>query len=187
MQPVLEVRDKVYNFVDKLLDKAKDLSDERVLLHGHLEAIQTPSSDIAAALEDVKRGFQLQSELLQYYEQITPASTVQVIEDKSGAVLTNEDRIEVLLNQSHQPPVPVNRRRPSSKTVESSEPSRPTETMRLMDTKRPMGIAKNRGVFAVYSLGLWLLGILTTLTLIEYASVSEWAAMEAVTMRSIVY
>lgn len=177
MQPVLEVRDKVYNFVDKLLDKAKDLSDERVRLHGHLEAIQTPSAEIASALEDVKRGFQLQSELLQYYEQITPAATAQNLPPADQ--LSNEDRIEVLLNHNHQSAPQMNRRRPTTKAIESFGP-----TDRLLEGKRPVSLLRNGSVFAVYSLALWLLGILTTLTLIEYASVSDWSSMEAMSVSS---
>lgn len=178
-QPVLEVQEKVYGFIDKLLDKTMTLSQDRMALFEHVNGSKSAgelSSGISAAFDDVQRSFQLQNELLQIYEEITPTkSSEQLV----PATQTKVDKIEALLQQNHHhsnaPTSAITHRRPSF----HSQPR--TET--YVD---PPAIVKRTGAFAFYSLFLWFLGILTTLVAIEYISVADWA-VDAPAIANLVY
>lgn len=184
-QPVHEVQEKVYGFIDKLLEKTMTLSQDRMALYEHVNGVKSAvelSSGISSAMDDVQRSFQLQSELLQIYEEITPPSS-KTSEQLVPAPPTKVDKIEALLQQnhinSHGPTPTVTHRRPSFH-------SQPTTTGKTETYVDPPAIVKRTGAFAFYSLFLWFLGILTTLVVIEYVSVADWA-VDAPSISNLVY
>jgi hypothetical protein len=122
----------------------------------------------------------LQSELLQIYEEITPAKHSEQL---VPATQIKVDKIEALLQQNHHhsngPISTVSHRRPPV-------PSQHTPYTKTEIYVDPPVIVKRTGAFAFYSLFLWLLGILTTLMAIEYISVADWA-VDAPAIANLVY
>lgn len=166
-QPVSEVRDKVFGFIDRLIDKTTAINSERLTLASIKNS--EASQDLVQAVEDVQRSFQLQAELLQIYEEITPAQNAVVPNVPAEAKKKDKvNQVEALLQQNHhQQYQTLTQRRPSFK---APEPVSPREVI-----VEPPLIVKKTGVFAFYSLFLWFMGIVTTLTVIEYVSVTDWA------------
>lgn len=182
-QPVHEVQEKVYGFIDKLLEKTMTLSQDRMALYEHISGTKSAvelSSGISSAMDDVQRSFQLQSELLQIYEEITQTSKTS--EQLVPAPTNKVDKIEALLQQNH-----INSHCPTS-TVTHRRPSfnSPTSAGKTETYVNPPAIVKRTGAFAFYSLFLWFLGIVTTLLVIEYVSVADWA-VDAPSIGNLVY
>ncbi len=160
-QPIAEVQTKVTTLIDDLLGRTLSLREDRTKLFNQYAPLMSDNSiaglatDLTSAVSDVQRSFELQSEILEFYEHIQEKESISDLSShSSGSRRASRDRvIDNLL--SHD-----SRRRPQH------------ESLAAVDSPT---IVKKGGVFAVYSLSLWFLGIVTTLLVIEYVSMADWA------------
>jgi len=186
-QPVKEVREKVFGFVDKLLDKTVTLSEDRIRMYEQLTGNSSNSNlttDLSGAVADLKRSFELQAEILDYHQRISPTVGGQQQEQnvpEQNQEMSPGDKIEALLQQNHHQVSPSLVRQ---RTTSLAQPLRPPHPDSAIESPR---LVKNKGVFAAYSLFLWFLGIMTTLSVIEYVSVADWTAMDVPAIANLVY
>lgn len=170
-QPIQEVKSKVMQFVDGILTKTHALNEDRQKLYGQLASMEISgttgeiTTDLTGAMDDLQKSLKLQNELLQIYEEI---NTTTPPKSSLPSLPSPEQQSE----ESEARPLLVHRR--------------PSILGHEKFTEESPKIVKRSGVFAAYSLCLWFLGILTSLLVIEYASVADWAA-EAPAISNIVY
>lgn len=157
--PVHEIKSTVTGFVDELLEKTLQIGQERLKLYDQVAPYLEGSSREAAvptllnAFDDIQDSYRLQSELLDVYEKIKPlpkstAASISQSSDVQQRIKGIEENISLLRNDlSHVP-----------QNLQSSA-----------------GGWKSGGALVLYSLILWILGIITSLTIAEFLASSTWA------------
>lgn len=159
--PVQEVSTAITEFVDDILEKTVSINQDRLKLHDQLapyvSSFNMPST-INGMVADMQESLRLQSELLEIYQEITPInqrqSSTQMVSNENNQTLESvQQRIKDLHEQLQ---------RVNEVKVDISSPT--TSSFRWPS-----------GLFAMFSLIMWALGIVTSLMVAEFMSTSEWA------------
>lgn len=149
--------------VDDLLGRTVQLNDDRTRLYEQISPYITnnltggSAESLTGVLSDLKTSFELQSELLQIYEEINP--TADQIVPSSPPTSISPHIVDSDLDKTVDLETPL-----LSETVLDDE-----------IVNRGPKIVRRTSMFAFYSLALWFLGILTSLVVTEYLSTSDWA------------
>lgn len=148
--PIDEVKARVGELLDDVLETTLRIGQERLDLYDKIEPYvkqaDAQAETIATAFQDITESLRLQSELLTIYEELGCG------ESTSSTLGQYETRLSELQQSVSQ----------LQGDVRSFEP-------------RPRGTWSRAGMFAFWSLSLWVLGILTSLLTIEFLATSEWA------------
>lgn len=170
-QPIEEVKSRVMAFLNQNKETSQATKSEE---------IQSATESLKEALKDVQKGFQLQSELLEIYEELQqqqePSAQQSKINSTDSSAPSRAPQPPTL---SGQPQQTITHRRTSSDNGASAVTAPAispklhainTTDGELIDAPR---IVRRTGLFAFYSLFLWSLGIITTLLVIEYVSLTD--------------
>jgi hypothetical protein len=159
--PVHEIKSTVTGFVDDLLDKTLQIGQERLKLYDqvapYLESNNANEATVPSlldAFDDIQDSYRLQSEILEIYEEIRPTVSKPMIEQNVVQSTDVQERIKgiergISLLRDNLTDVPQHMERSAG--------------------------WKSSGALVLYSLILWVLGIITSIAIAEFLVNSSWA------------
>lgn len=172
-QPVRKVQAKVVSLIDELLSRTFAMNADRSKLFNQVvpkEHAPELVDDITLAMQDLERGYQLQQELIQMYEEITPGAHLDT-GSKAPIPVTVSGNANQTVRQRKSTPL-------ITEVIDGEDDGESDDRSRL--------VKGSGGYLALYSLALWFLGIVSAIFIVEYVSIVDWAA-EVPAAASLIY